>query len=83
MEMMERIGEERALINALDKKRKGNGLGVPWKETHYKEWQSKKNGGKVDKSKTKTDDVVLDADRCIWKASRRGPSAWRVATSDI
>jgi len=28
-------------------------------------------------------DVVLDADWCIWKASRRSPSARRVATSAI
>jgi len=31
----------------------------------------------------KTDDAVLDADLCIWKASRWGPSARRVATSAI
>src|SRR6218665_531321 len=79
---MERIREERALINAPGKKRK-NGLGAPWKETHYYRNGSKENEGKADKSKTKTDDAVLDADRCIWKASRRGPSARRVATSAI
>src|SRR6218665_1888303 len=79
---MERIREERALINAPGKKRK-NGLGAPWKETHYYRNGSKEYGGEADKSKTKTDDVVLDADRCIWKASRRGPSARRVATSAI
>ena len=29
------------------------------------------------------DDAVLDADICIWKASRRSPSARRVATTAI
>jgi len=33
-EVMERIGEERALISARNKKEKGNGVGTPWKETH-------------------------------------------------
>ena len=32
-EVTKRIGEERALIHAHNKK--GNGLGTPWKETHY------------------------------------------------
>jgi len=35
---MGRIGDERALIHAHDKKENGNSLGTPWKETHYLLW---------------------------------------------
>jgi len=31
---MERIGEERDLICAHNKKEKGNGFGTPWKDIH-------------------------------------------------
>ena len=64
MEMMERIGEER-IINALDKKRKRKWIGRTMEGDSL---LTKENERKTDKSKTKTDDAVLDADGCIWKA---------------
>ena len=69
MEVMERIGEERALVNAHRKKRKRKWVGHTLKGdsllrmVNERKWR---NGQEEDE----TDDAVMNADRYIWKASR-------------